>query len=189
MKTKESSNASETSGAKKRPPVTKENFGEYYEKHYPEIFRFCRSMLRDYDDAEDATQETFVKAYLNLAKFDENKSSFRTWLFKIATNVCIDEIRKRERWKKEPLEEAVSSGINSPDQSQDIQRIVNECLDRLDKEEKTAFVLYHGEEFTYEEIAEIMETSPSTTRNRVKSAERKMKVCLEKKGAEEYLTD
>lgn len=110
MKTKESLNASETSGATKRPPVTKENFGGYYEKHYQEIFRFCLRVLRNYDDAEDAAQETFVKAFLNLEKFDEKKSSFRTWIFRIAYNTCIDESRRR---RPKPLEEIVAAATDN----------------------------------------------------------------------------
>jgi RNA polymerase sigma-70 factor (ECF subfamily) len=172
--------------AAKHPPVTAENFGELYEQHHPEIFRFCRRILRNYDNAEDAAEATFVKAYFHLEKFDPMKASFRTWIFRIAGNECLDRIRK---WKDQPLDETVPSENNLTDESQDIQRIVNECLDRLEEGERAPFVLYHLEGFTYEEIAGIMKTSLSTARNRVKSAERNMKACLEKKGADEYLAE
>jgi len=176
-------------------------FDELYSRHYPEIFRFCLDRLKDHVDVEDIVQDAFVKAYLT---FNENKgASFRTWVYRIAEQKCIDE-SKKHRWRRRPTEVAApitadavplpdaetpsaEQTVSPDDESYDIRRLVNECLDQLDEREKTPFVLHRSEGLTYEEIAEIIRTSLGTARNRVKSAEVKMKVCLEKKGAEDYL--
>ena len=70
-------------------------------------------MLGSAVDADDATQETMIRAWKSLDKFD-GRASLRTWLYRIATNVCLDEIAKRVR-RARPMEES-SSGSPSPDE-------------------------------------------------------------------------
>jgi len=182
----------------------KENFDDLFRKHYPEIYRLCFRMVRNKEDAEELTNDTFVKAYLNMHKFNPQKSSFRVWLFKIAYDQCIDFLRKKKRRKKLPtisIEEPCSKGEEaetygetlvsdqpSPDMEflrKEIWTLFEDCLEEPTEEERTAFVLYHLEGFTYEEIARILRKSLTTARNRIKSAIEKLKSCLELKGVDE----
>lgn len=66
------------------------------EQHRPELTRYCARMLRSRFDADDAIQETMIRAWRNLDRF-EHRSQVRTWLYRIATNVCVDMMRKRQR--------------------------------------------------------------------------------------------
>lgn len=66
------------------------------EQHRPELTRYCTRMLRSRFDADDAIQETMIRAWRSLDRF-EHRSHVRTWLYRIATNVCVDMMRKRQR--------------------------------------------------------------------------------------------
>jgi RNA polymerase sigma-70 factor, ECF subfamily len=81
------------------------------------IYNLCRYMLQDHQDAQDAAQDTFLKAYRGLSRFNP-ESSLYTWLYRITVNTCLDYRRKsrRKRIKSEPLTEDLPSYEQSPHQ-------------------------------------------------------------------------
>src|ERR1700737_485633 len=92
----------------------------HLEAHRPALVGHCYRMLGSAGDAEDATQETLIRAWRNLDRFD-GRSSLRTWLYRIATNVCLDEIAKRGR-RFRPMEEGPPAGSGSPSPDELVQR-------------------------------------------------------------------
>lgn len=176
--------------------MTTDDFERLYRKHFPEIFCHCQKIVNNREDAEELADETFVKAYLNLALFNPNKANFRTWIFTIATNTSLDFLRSASQ-KKEKQTQSLNELILKEDDSSDpaeqseqyqLIQFINECLDTLPAQERIAVSLWHLQEFALQEIAQIIgKSSPSTVRNRIKLGEKKMKKCLEEKGIDDYL--
>jgi RNA polymerase sigma factor (sigma-70 family) len=135
-------------------------------KYHDAIFSFIFRMIRNREQVEDLTQEAFIKAFGSLGKFNE-EYAFSTWLYKIATNNCIDYIRKRKLQVysiDKPIDSKDSDiPFELPDESyeadQDIisdQRAVllNQAIAKLPEKYRKVIQLRHVEERSYEEIAE-----------------------------------
>ena len=164
-----------------------EDFARFYDDHYAEIFRFCFKMVKYRQDAEDLTDETFVKAFYN---YDPNhKTSFRTFIFKIAKNLCLD-FYKTKKYKEKERTVIIDADLMADDfletngdlLQQENLNALYQCLDKLEDEEKLSIRFYFIEQLTYREIANILEKSTSTIKNRVDSGLKNLKKCLRKNG-------
>lgn len=129
--------------------------------------------------ANDAVQETFIKIWKNLNKFDKEKSSFKTWLFKIAKNTIIDLSRKKRFFLFSDLEETVNDEDYSivenieddtplPDEilekMENIEKLKN-IIEKMPKNYKEVLVLHYQEDMTFEEIGEILEKPLNTVKS------------------------
>jgi|SRR5579871_4849810 len=153
----------------------------YKNKVYNFIFRMVHSAL----DAEDLTQETFVRAYLSIRSF-QSRASLNTWLFRIATNLCIDYSRKNKKTQgmvtslsveNEDEEEETQRDI--PDVAFDPQRLLlnkelgtalNTALRALPEKLRTVVLLYDIEGLPYDEIASIVGCPLGTVKSRLFNA-------------------
>lgn len=134
-------------------------------KYHDPIYNFVYRMVHDKQQVEDLTQEAFIKAFGSLASFNE-EYAFSTWLYKIATNNCIDYIRKRKLHTysiDKPIEAADSDySFELPDDSYEADkdmisnqraRMLNEAIAKLPEKYRKVIRLRHVEEKSYEEIA------------------------------------
>jgi RNA polymerase sigma-70 factor (ECF subfamily) len=153
----------------------------YKGKVYNYIYRMVHSAL----DAEDLTQETFVRAYLSIRSF-QSRASLNTWLFRIATNLCIDYSRKLKRTpahvvslsqEQEDGEGEIEREI--PDRAFDPQRLLlnkelgahlEKALRELPEKQRTVVLLYDMEGLPYEEIAAIVGCPLGTVKSRLFNA-------------------
>jgi RNA polymerase sigma-70 factor (ECF subfamily) len=150
------------------------------------VFSLCYRMLGNKEDAEDAAQETFLRAYKSIKKYDKNRS-FSTWLLSIAAHYCIDQIRKR-RFKVVSIEELPIPEIPDIQPSMDskISRIeerekVRELLDHLNPTDRACVVMYYWHDFSYDEICQALSLTPSALKSRLHRARRAMaNIWLEK---------
>ncbi len=149
------------------------------------VFRFCRRILQNDEDARDATQDTMVKVLRHLSRYDPDRS-FSTWVFGIARNTCIDEHRRRSRrtWD-EPGEIPSESPdplqhTSSNERAAQIQR----ALDQLPPMYREVLVLYHFEHLKYAEIADVLELPLGTVMNRIFRARRKLRTLYVEAGGE-----
>ena len=135
----------------------KDDFAVIIRAHQRKIFFLCLSLLRSPAEAEDAVQDVFIKAYNNLKKF-RFKSSFSTWLYRIAYHRCIDIIKekaeKRECVIDRDFAETAQSGVTA-----DERELIDKTLDSLPAEHRAILVMREGSGMSYEEIAEIMNIS------------------------------
>ena len=157
-------------------------------QHETMVYNIALRMLHHSEDARDISQEVFLKAYGSLANFD-GKSKFSTWLYRIAVNTCIDEIRKQRRKQTYSLEEELESTEGSyqkqfadtgytPEESllhQEAQKEVVTALKTLSEEHKTVVILRDIQGFSYEEIAEMTDTTLGTVKSRIASARNQLK--------------
>ena len=135
-------------------------------------------MLSDATLAEDAAQDIFIKAYQALGRF-QAKSSFSTWLYRIATNHCLDLLRKRRRYQTESWEallekdrqrmEALFS-VSSEHLSKEYAELLKQLLSHLSVTSRTILVLREIEGLTYEEIANTLQCSLDAVKSRLKRA-------------------
>jgi RNA polymerase sigma-70 factor (ECF subfamily) len=159
-------------------------FEELVRKYQDKVYNLCRYMLRDSRDAQDATQDVFLKAYKALKDF-RPKASLYTWIYRIAVTTCLDYIRKSRRasLRNEPLVEDLPSDKPFPDQiyeSRERTEAIQLALQKLPEKLRAAIVLREIEELSYEEIAKVLHTSPGTVKSRISRAREQLRHILGK---------
>ena len=145
------------------------------------VFNLAFRMLNDAREAEDAAQEAFLRAYQHLDRYDRSRS-FKTWLLSIASNHCIDRIRRRRlTWLSidEPLppHPALASDETEPEDAtlmSERDATVQGLLDQLAPEYKAAVVLRYWHDLSYTEIAELLDTTESAIKSRLFRARQMM---------------
>jgi RNA polymerase sigma-70 factor, ECF subfamily len=152
-------------------------FGSWMAAEQRRIFLLCRRMLQDFEEADSATQDTFLKAWqaLNRPEFKELDDASR-WVTRIAVNTCLDRLRSRrwQFWRKRPnqedeqsiLELAAAVGPNAEDRvfSGEIGRRLENALEKLSLRQRAAFTLRHYEDRSLAEIAEILDLDIGTVK-------------------------
>jgi RNA polymerase sigma-70 factor (ECF subfamily) len=166
-----------------------EAFGELVAAHSRTVYRIAWRIVGEGGAAEDAVQETFLRAYRFLDRFDD-RAEFGTWIHRIAVNAAIDELRKhrRERTFREdlPPEEGVDappipSTEPAPDRvalSSELGRAVRAALGHLSADERAAFVLRHFEGRSIAEIGATLGKRENATKQSIFRAVRKLRRTL-----------
>jgi len=148
-------------------------------------------ILKNREDAEDALQDTYLKTYNSIKKF-EGVSSFKTWLYKILTNACLDKLRKQKRETTTSLYTTDEDGeheINVADETYSPEisaqksaayAALKKALDTLSEEHRIAIIMRDIDGLTYDEIAEATETNVGTVKSRINRARSQLKKILQK---------
>jgi RNA polymerase sigma-70 factor, ECF subfamily len=165
-------------------------FGLLVERHSIRLFQLVYRMTGNEQDAEDVVQETFLRAYKQLNRF-ESRAGFDTWLHRIGANCSLDLLRKRKRQdeqvdavqlkSEEPIP-TLSSYAPPPDDQVyhlEVQQKILAVMEQLTPMERTAFVLRHFEGRSIEEIGRALGTGPSATKQSIFRAVQKMRRALE----------
>jgi len=154
-----------------------EAFARIVDAYQGRVFGFVRRMVSDSEEAADIAQEVFIRAYQSFTRFD-GRSSLRTWLFRIAHNLCVDRARRLGR-APERTSLDVSDEDNAfeiPDQRWDPQTIVlddelkaiiEEALSTMSDKLRTVLLLHDREDFAYEEIAQTLDVPIGTVKSRL----------------------
>lgn len=136
----------------------------------------CENLVNDRDDAEDIAQEAFIKAYNSLHKFDNSRSRFSTWLYRIATNLAIDHLRKQKRQvcieDLEALAQMTEPAFLKDEERAAVRRAVNKLTPPEYKEAIEAY-FWHG--LSYEQIAAKMDKPTSTIGTYIRRAKLQLK--------------
>ena len=143
------------------------------------LYQVCYRMLASKEEAEDITQEAFVRAYINLHSFDQ-KRKFSTWIYRIATNLCIDRIRKKKPDYYLDAEVAGTEGLDMYSQIAADEQLPEETLEQMELQERIQYeisrlpdkyraviVLKYIEELSLQEISEILEMPLGTVKTRI----------------------
>jgi RNA polymerase sigma-70 factor (ECF subfamily) len=158
------------------------NTGDYaplVRAHQAKILGLCASLLSDATQAEDAAQEIFLKAYRSLSTF-KGGSKFSTWLYRIASNHCMDLLRKRSREKSESLDallERTDEGkrksfepFTDPREASNASDLVERLLGTLSGAERLILTLREAQGLNYEEIAQTLNCSLDAVKSRLRRA-------------------
>jgi RNA polymerase sigma-70 factor (ECF subfamily) len=167
-----------------------EAFRALVERHSRAVYRLAHRMTGSVQDAEDVVQDTFLKAYRQLSRF-ESRANFSTWLHRIAVNCSIDLIRSRPHREAghdpsdlDQFGADADAGLRqvSPERlmlSSEVQDRVNAAMATLSRMERAAFVLRHFEGRSIDEISRALGLKTNATKHSVFRAVRKMRTALE----------
>jgi RNA polymerase sigma-70 factor (ECF subfamily) len=152
------------------------------------VYRYCLRLVRDPQLAEDALQETFVRAHRSLPGF-RGGSSVRTWLYAIAHNRCVDAL-KAERRRRETLELTgeppeypdTALGPECQAAATEIAQALRRCLDRLSTPVRAAVLARHQQGMTYVEMSEVLGGRSAALERKVARALPTLRRCLEEEG-------
>lgn len=163
-------------GIKAPDPNAEQVFTELVDTYQTSLLRMCYLNLQDIGIAEDAVQETFIKAYRALSSF-QNESSLKTWLMKIAINTCRD--MQRGSWWKHINRAVTLDQLNSAilPVSDDVISL-NMEIAKLPMKLREVVLLYYYEDMTTEEIADALGIAPSTVSSRLKKAREKLRLAM-----------
>ena len=154
-------------------------FAELVEKYKQPVMNFVFRSLRDEIEAEDLAQNVFLQAWKSRARYRQT-AKFSTWLFTIARNLCLNEIRRRSRHPAESIEEAHAEHEDQPRQQYEdksqiappdkllhgaLAQKIEEALAELPEAQRTAILLCRQDELSYEEIAGVLDCSLSATKS------------------------
>ena len=167
--------------------VTKARLGDadafraLVERHSRPLFHLAFRMTGNQQDAEDVVQESFLRAWRQLGRFDE-RASFGTWLYRIATNCSLDLMRGRKRRSADAQVEdpvlALPAGDPSPERVA-MSGEVREAMEELSASERTAFVLRHFEGMRIEDVSRVLGCQPGAAKHSVFRAVQKLRRALE----------
>lgn len=152
-------------------------FASLIERYQQPVFNLCYRMLGNANDAEDASQETFLRAYKALHRYDLNRS-FLTWILSIASHYCIDQIRKR-RFTTYSIDNEETPWIEPRDPLptpeavlgiSEREKHVKELLNDLSPKDRAAVVLRYWYDYSYDEIAETLSLTNSAVKSRLHRA-------------------
>lgn len=166
-------------------------FGAVVERHRERSFRAALLIVRDPEDARDLTQEAFIRAFRNLARFDTQRPFF-PWLYRILRNLCLDHVDRNRRRSTASLDQLLEDapGLASAERdvtrpapptdvrdrihAQEMSRHLHAALEDLKPEFREIIFMQHFEEMSYQEIAEALEIPIGTVMSRLFHARKKL---------------
>lgn len=175
----------------------KDAFGALAEDHRDALLRLCFKMTGSHEEAEDLVQETLLKAYRHIAGF-ELRASLSTWLFRIATNACLDQQRGRKPWdldkrwewfreNGELVEQVEQQLYLSPERHAEVKEVAATCINciamSLPAKQRAAIVLCDQIGMSREEAARSMNASVASVKTELHRARKTMTAVFEKRCA------
>ena len=165
-------------------------FNELILHYQSQVFNLAYHILHDPAAADDATQEAFISAYRSIKKF--RGGSFRSWLLRIVTNACYDELRRRKRrpnvsWDDfgdmdEEANPHLVNGGPKPEESvqqQELRALLERSIAKLSKHHRTTIILIDRLGLSYEEAAKVMDVALGTVKSRLARARKEMQSLLQ----------
>jgi RNA polymerase sigma-70 factor (ECF subfamily) len=157
-----------------------QSFSQLVEAYQRPVFNVCYRMLGDPAEAEDAAQETFIRAYTRIDSYDPSRK-FSSWLLAIASHYCIDRLRRKRfglvSWDDLPPWRWLPDSDPQPEEvalRHEAQRQVQELLKELPPDYRAAVVLRYWHELSYEEIADALDSTLPAIKSRLFRARQMM---------------
>jgi RNA polymerase sigma-70 factor, ECF subfamily len=169
-------------------------FEQIVGRHSPRVFRIASKFFRRREAVEDAAQEIFLKAYTQLASYEE-RGSFEGWLSRIATNTCINILRSTNRrpeftiselskdendWMEQRLTDAPDPRQRSVESRLIAADLAEKLLEQVSPDDRTVLTLVDGNELSIKEVADLTGWSESNVKVRAMRARQRMRQALEK---------
>ncbi len=167
------------------------SFEKLIESHQKKVYNIAYRMMGNNEDALDAAQEALIKVYKSLGTFRE-ESSFSTWVYRITANVCLDQLRKRNRINTVSMQNTVvlddgevevqiEDNNFNPDvilEKNELRRSIVDAINHLNEDQRLVIILRDINGCSYEEIASILKCSLGTVKSRISRARNALKDLL-----------
>lgn len=162
-------------------------FAELVNRYKDLVFTLAIRMLKHREEAEEASQDIFIKVYKSLAKF-KGDSKFSTWIYKVAYNACLDRIKmNKRRFNEVAIDEFTERHIKTIDNALDRmekdeqQKSIQECLQLLPSEDSFLLTLYYFEDLSLEEMSKVVGIEPNTIKVRLFRIRKKLASILKQR--------
>lgn len=155
-------------------------FGRLVARHAPAVRRVARAALRNDADADDASQQAFLKAWQNIGSYDPTRD-FRPWMMRIVVNAASDLRRRLKVRQSEPLPDSAVSREASPEQSAEralLHRRLEEALATLPERQRIAITMFDAEGYSHADIASVLDVPQGTVRSDVFHGRRALRELL-----------
>ena len=157
-------------------------FEKLVRRYEPLVYRTCFRYLKSENDAEEATQDVFLRLFFNMDRFD-GRASFKTWLFRIVTNICASKYRSLRRIREQQQAyfehlELSEQDIRSSDALDLVDGPLVGALDALSAEDREILILRHVSELSFLEISEVLGLKLSASKMRLYRAEQRLKAAM-----------
>ncbi|SEP17777.1 RNA polymerase sigma factor [Paenibacillus sp. OV219] len=148
----------------------REAFANLVQRFKGHVYRYAVGMLGDRMDAEDVSQETFIKAYYSVSSLD-NEYAFSSWIIRIAANLCKDRLKKRTNTPEQEMNEEQNKRIADQHATDPLEKLsIEEGLSRLSVGHREVLLLHEIQGYNYEEIAEMIDVPLGTVKSRLFAA-------------------
>jgi len=171
-----------------------ESFEQLISAYQKKVYNIALKIVGNHEDASEMAQEVFIKVFKSIGQFKE-ESSFSTWIYRITTNVCLDEVRKsKNKIKMLSIDEDLNVGEGEikrqfydssrlPEISaerNEMRKVLNQAILSLSFEHRIAVVMRDIQGFSYEEIAKTMKCPEGTVKSRINRARNELREILKK---------
>lgn len=160
------------------------SFEKLIKKHQKFAYNVALKYLKDPVDAEDATQESLIKAFRYLKSFNKN-SKFSTWLYRIVINTCKDELRKHKKDQDSYSLDNEDNYINAIEdesyeplknaENKELGKNLHKAIEKLELTYKDVIILCDMKDYSYQEISDILEIPIGTVRSRISRGRKKLR--------------
>jgi RNA polymerase sigma-70 factor (ECF subfamily) len=168
-----------------------EAFEELISDYEKKVFNIALRIIGNYNDAEDISQEIFIKVFKSIKNFKGN-SSFYTWLYRIVVNECFDIAKKKKKVLAFSIDTPIVTGDDEvqrdikdrsklPEEefeNKELRKEIQKALNMISNEHRTMIVLRDVQGFSYDEISEMLKCPPGTVKSRINRARKALKELL-----------
>lgn len=155
-------------------------FGVLVNKYKNLVFTLCVKMIQDKDLAEDVAQDSFVKAFQKLSKFN-GKSKFSSWLYRITYNNCVDAIKKNQKIQTSEIDEnTVGESLTGDITKKEKEKFIKEALLQLPEQDRAILTLYYYQDESVSDIAKSVGISESNVKIKLHRSRKVLKSVFEK---------
>lgn len=159
-------------------------FGELYNRYIPLVYGVCLKYLRDTDQSQDAVMQIFENLLLKISQYDIEV--FRTWLYSVVKNHCLQVLRKENReinidFTASLMEfDEVLHLLEDDDTDNERMDALKNCLEKLPEQQRTVIIRFFMEEMSYADIVDHTEYNLNQVKSYIQNGKRNLKICIEK---------
>jgi RNA polymerase sigma-70 factor (ECF subfamily) len=162
-----------------------DSFGQLYDRYIPLVYGVCLKYLRDADDAQDAVMQLFEELLPKVLQYEIKV--FRTWLYKVIQNHCLQILREKERTIQVELhanfmdsDEILHLLDEEDDESNERTQALRKCMEELPENQRISVTYFFMDERSYADIVELTGYSLKSVKSYIQNGKRNLKICVEK---------